>query len=167
MTFEQTKNIIIEHRTFINDVCRERTENYIYDFLLDMINHIENDLELDKNNEFIETYNYTINHFIDVTIKSKVSVKDKVVISCISDLLYNVSIKYNLESNKSSLNALCILSEENRSLEDIIFVLTFMFNKLSHNLYDESTTSFISRKYYYELSEYLSNRSSHDDAYNI
>ena len=96
MTFEQTKNIIIENRTFINEVCRERPENYIYDFLVDMINHIENDLELDKNSEFINTYDYTVNHFIDVTIKSKVSVKDKMVISCISDLLYNISIKYEL-----------------------------------------------------------------------
>ena len=167
MTFEQTKKIIVENRTFINEVCRERPEYYVYDLLLDMINHIENDLELDKNNEFINDYDYTINHFIDVTIKSKISVKDKTVISCVSDLLYNISIKYNIESNKSSLNALCILSEENRSLEDIIFVLTFMFNKLSHNLYDESTTSFISRKYYSELSEYLNSRNSHDDSYNI
>lgn len=167
MTFEQTKNIIIENRNFINEVCRERSENYIYEFLLDMIKHIENDLELKETDEFINTYDYTIDHFIDITIKSKISVKDKVVISCISDLLYNVSLKYNIKRNKSSLNALCILSEENKSLEDIIFVLTFMFNKLSHNLYDESTTSFISRKYYSELSEYLSNRSSHDDKYNI
>ena len=167
MTFDQTKNIIIENRTFINSICRERPENYIYDFLLDMINHIENDLELDKNSKFIDDYTYTINHFIDVTIKSKISVKDKTVISCVSDLLYNVSLKYDIKNNMSSLNALCILSEENRSLEDIIFILTFMFNKLSHNLYNESTTSFISRKYYSELSEYLSNRSSHDDNYNM
>lgn len=167
MSLDQVKEIIISNQKVINELTRTRPENYIFDFLKECISLMEEEDPSKIDKSFLKEYRFTILNFIDVLIKTKTSQPEKIIVKAIADLLYNISVNYSISKNSTELNALIILSDASKSLEDILYVLMFMFSKLSNQLYEEPSSSFLSRKYYTELSDFLENRKSHDEKYNI
>lgn len=167
MTLDQVIYIIENNITAINALTPIVERNHIYEFLKKCIKLMQEEDPSQINEEFLDSYKTTIILFMDITIKGKTTQEEKTIIRAISDLLYNVSNNYNIDCCKTELNALSILSETAKSLEEILYTLIFMFNKLSGRLSEDPTNNFLSRKYYTELSEFLSKRKSHDEKYNI
>lgn len=167
MIFEKAISLIEGNRDLINEWNRTRPENYVYDFLLKCVSLLEEEDPAKIDETFICDFQGVVDTFVNIAIKIKTSQDEKVVLKAISDVLYNVYTNYNIECDTTKLNALVILTDTAKSLEDILYILLFMFNKLSHTLYDESSNDFISRKFYTELNDFLNTRKSHDEKYDI
>lgn len=167
MLLDQVKELISSNKNLIDELTPDRPQGYIYDFLQECITLMEEDLPSKIDEVFLQEYKYTILNFMNVIIKTKTTQSEKIIIKAISDLLYNISVNYCIAECNTELNALVILSEASKSLEDILYVLVCIFNKLSDRLYEEPTANLLSRKYYSELSDFLEARKSHDEKYNI
>ncbi len=167
MLLDQVKEFINSNKNLIDDLTKARPQGYIYAFLQECLSLMEGGDSSKIDETFLHEYRYTVLTFTDVIIKTKTTQSEKIVIKAIANLLYNVSINYGITECSTELNALVILSEASKSLEDILYVLICIFNKLSDRLYEEPTTNLLSRKYYLELSDFLEARKSHDEKYNI
>lgn len=167
MLLNQVKELINSNENLINELTQTKSPGYVFDFLKECISLIEKKDESRIDRLFLQEYKYTILNFTDAIIRTKTSQSEKVVIRAIAELLYNISVKYSLQDCIIELNALIVLSETSRSLEDILYALTFVFSKLNNQLQEEPSSSFLSRKYYMELSDFLESRKSHDEEYNI
>lgn len=167
MTQEKVKKLINENRELIGNLTPSKTRNFTYDFLKKCIHLMEKEDPSKIDEGFLEDFRSVILDFTDAIIKCKTSSVEKDIIRAASDLLYNVACNYNITKCKTELNTLTILADSSKSLEDILYVLIFMFNKLSCRLEEEPSSNYLSRKYYAELSDFLTNRKSHDEKYNV
>lgn len=167
MTFEKAATLIKENRDLFNEWDRTRPQDYTYNFMLKCIDSLEKEDPSLIDDFFIGDFSGAIDLFINIAIKVKTTQPEKIILKAVSDVLYNVFTNYKIECDTTKLNALVILADTSKSLEDIVYILLFMFNKLSRTLYDEPSNDFISRKFYTELSTFLDSRKSHDEAYNI
>lgn len=167
MTFEETKTILIENKDLINNLTPSRPKNYAFNFLQKCFLLMEEEDPSKIEDSFLQDFHSLLLNFIDAAIKTRISCEEKKVLQAVSDLLYNVACNYKINCYKTELQALIILVETSKSLEDILYILIYLFNRMGNKLEEEPANSFLSRKYYTELNDFLSLRKSHDEKYNI
>ena len=167
MTFEKVKSLLKNNKNIIEDFYSTRPRNFAFNFFERCISLLEEEKPREIDSEFLKDFSSILRSTIDLVIKSQTTAEEKEVLEAISNLLSNIASNYNIMDCSTDLNALSILVEISRSLEDLLFILIYLFGHISSRIMEEPSNNILSQKYYTELRNFLSNRISHDEKYSI